>query len=361
MNFCNTGGYLVGADDWLPVEPTDYFRASYAIGVVGCNTVACSGCNQRVRHALGYTAVPQLDPATVFAAPQWADLKGAEPKGEKNGRLYSCACKMYVAFGARHLDTSSDGDPDLTPPWRCAGHPSFIPPGVIGGVKVELSRGWSPIVAAQLEATSNVHPTTDRIPGFVLTRIFQALQSQEEKHALGLAVGSRGDDTSLRARQAVALFFALNGNAQGLEQVLDAWRADPSRYDEQPAAAGRERSIKSNLLDAIAFRISSNSRGAEHLLATWRWAALRGSGLGAHLHRAPLIDAAWTKEHVERLLDLAPADWEDIILSIRVEFPMRLVPGCRRAIREGHATRERVVATLLENYGAKAEPAIAAL
>ncbi len=331
MNLCNSGGYLVSPDYWLPSEPSDYFRASYGVGSIGCNRLVCSRCKQAVRHAL-----------------------------EGTGRRYQCSCAEYEELGYTHLDTSTESDPDPVPPWRCAGHPSFVPPGVFAGVEVGATPDWSPIVAAQIVETTDLHPSIDRIPGFTLTRVFQALDSNDQG-ALATALGSRGNDESLRARQAVALFFVLNMHAPGFEQVLDAWRADPARYDDHPAAFGPDKQLKNNLLEAIAVRVRRNAPGADAALETWRWAALRGTGLGVHLHRAPLIDTQWTGEHVEQLLDLAPENWEAIVISIQVEFPLRLVPGLRRSIAEGHATRERVAAALIEQYGAKADPAIAAL
>ncbi len=232
---------------------------------------------------------------------------------------------------------------------------------MIAGIEIELSRGWSSFVAAHLEVKSRIHPSIDRIPGFTLTRIFQALANPEEREALAFEVARRGDDPSLGARQAVALFFVLNVDAKGLEIVLDAWRDDPSRYDDHPAAFGPDRMLKSNLLEAIACRLRRDPGGSAGLLAVWRWAALHGTGLGIHLHRAPLIDGTWTKGHVEQLLDVAPADWRRIIGSIHVESPIRLIPGCQRAIAEGYATREDVTAALTEQHGAQALPAITAL
>jgi len=336
MHLCHYGGYVVDSASWLPTEPTDFFRASYGIGSVGCNHLVCSACGELVRHTL-----------------------------EGTSRRYQCACESYVARGATYLDNTSEIDPDPLPPWRCAGHPSFVPPGEIAGVEVGSTLGWSPIVGDHIVDASNLHPSIDRIPGFTLTRIFQALEGEVDQEALALAVGNRGADSSLRVRQAVALFMALNSNASALEpgfgRVLDAWRARPELYDDHLSAIGTGRRLKTVLLEAIAVRVRLGTPGAPEALATWRWAALRGSGLGDHLHRAALIDAEWTKEHVEQLLDLAPADWEAILISIHVEFPMRLAPGLRRAIAEGHTTRERVAAVLSEEYGAKAEPVLAAL
>lgn len=332
MNFCNSGGYLVGPDYWLPSEPADYFRASYGLGAVGCNSLVCSRCKQSVRHG----------------------VEGAR-------RRYQCACSERDVLSFSHLDTSGESDPDPVPPWACAGHPSFVPPGVFAGVEVGSSFGWSPIVAAHIAEATNLHPAIDRIPGFALTRVFQALDSAVDQDALANAVGARGNDASLRARQGVALFFVLNISAPGLERVLDAWRADPARYDGHPAAFGPEEQLRSTLLEAIAVRIRRKIPVTEAALETWRWAALRGPGLGAHLHWASTIDPQWTGEHVEQLLDLAPADWESIVIAIHVEFPLRLVPGLRRAIAEGHATQAQVATSLTETYGAKAAPVVAAL
>ena len=193
MNLCNNGGYLVGPDYWLPSEPSDYFRASYGIGAIGCNSLVCSRCKQVVRHAV-----------------------------EGTRRRYQCACAEHETLSYTHLDTSTESDPDPVPPWQCAGHPSFVPPGVFAGVEVGSSLGWSPIVAAHIVDTTNLHPAIDRIPGFTLTRVYQALDSKDDQRALATAVGSRGSDASLRARQAVALFFVLNPSAPGLARVLDA-------------------------------------------------------------------------------------------------------------------------------------------
>jgi hypothetical protein len=332
MNSCNSGGYLVGPDFWLPSEPSDYFRASYGTGSIGCNHLACARCGELVRHTL-----------------------------EGPARRYRCACVERDERGATRLETSSDRDPDPVPPWHCAGHPAFVPPGVIAGVEVRNSLGWRPIVAEHIGDVSNLHPSIDLIPGFTLTRIFQALESEQDQRALAMAVGGHGSDPTLRARQAAVLFYALNGRAQGLERVLDAWRDDPARYDDHPAGVGPHPLLKDALLEATAMRIIGGAPEAKPALATWRWAALHGSGLGVNLHLARSLDAEWANEHVEEMLDLAPADWCRIVRAIHVAFPMRLVSGLRRAIDEGHATTEEVRVALTEKYGAKAEPIVAAL
>lgn len=361
MNLCNGGGHLVGGNAWLPVDPGDYFRAAYSISDIGCNRLRCQRCGQMVRHALGYAVAPAFDAATLFAMRDWSVLTGAVPDGREQGRLYVCACNVLVEHAGCQLDQSGERDPDILPPWRCAGHPGLRPPGTIAGVDVELSNGWAPLVAAHLERTTALHPSVDRFPGFMLTRIYQALEALSDQEALACAVADRAADTSLRARQAVALFYALNHRAAGLDRVLVAWRAEPDLYYEHPGAFGPGSLLKDTLLEAIAFRIGSRQPAADELLATWRWAALHGSGLGVHLHSAARTDAAWTQEHVEQLLDVAPADWKTILHSIRVVFPLRLVDGLRRAIACGHATREQVAAALTEHYREKADPVIAAL
>jgi hypothetical protein len=331
MNFCNNGGYLIGANYWLPTELTDYFRASHGIGVIGCNSVICSQCNQSVQHAL-----------------------------EGTGRRYQCGCETYMAYGGVYLDTSSDSDPDPVPAWQCAGHPLFVSPGTIAGVQLDGVLDWSQIVAAHIVETTNLHRSIDHVPGFSLTRIFQALQ-EECQRTLAMTVGSYSKDTSLLVRQSVALFFVFNRKAPGLELVLDAWRDEPTRYDDHPSAFGPDSTLRENLLDAIGARIIGHVSESPLMLETWRWAALRGSGLGAFLHTAKIFDSGWLAEHLEVLFDLAPADWFPLIRAVSVESPMRLVLGCRRAIAEGYATREEVAAALMEQYDTKAEGVIAAL
>lgn len=153
MKHCYSGGYLVGGDAWLPVDPSDHFREISGISAIGCNRLACARCGQMVRHALGYSDEPVIGAATLFATLDWSGLQGAEPDARRTGRLYVCACESYVARSRTHLDTSGEADPDRRPPWRCAGHPGFVPPGVIAGIDVELSNGWAPLVAAHLEET----------------------------------------------------------------------------------------------------------------------------------------------------------------------------------------------------------------
>lgn len=327
-NPCNGGGYLVGAGCWLPSEPFDFYRAGYRFGAIGCNHLICSRCGRAVRHAL-----------------------------EGESRRYRCDCVEQLERTYTQLDTSSERDPDWTPPWRCAGHPTFVPPGVVAGIEVGARADWPAIVAAHIADPTRLHPSLDRIPGFVLTRVYQALEHEHDRRALANAVGRHGGDASPTARQAVALFYALNLHAPGLERVLDAWRADPSLYDER-SPAFHERPMDP-LLDVVAGRIARREDLAA-MLETWRWAALRGTGLGDHVYTAALIDAEWTAEHVEELLDRSPSDWAAVVHAIRVD-PMRLVPGLQRAIAEGHATREKVEPALIERYGPSAAAAIAAI
>lgn len=332
MKVCNDGGYLVGPDHWIPEEPSDHFGVAYGIRSIGCNHLVCGTCGAVVRHTVEGTA-----------------------------RRYRCTCTTHDELGATRLDTSLERDPDPVPSWSCAGHPGFTPPGVFAGVTFGPAVDWAAVVREHLVQTSHLHRSVDVIPGFVLSRIYQGLERDEDRNALAIAVTNHADDPDLRARQAVVLFHALNDGALGIERVLEAWRSEPARYDGHPAGFGPHALLVDALIETACVWIIRGGPEAEAARAMLRWAALRGTGLGASLHYLTVLDWAWAEEHVEAMLALAPADWFRIIRAIHVAFPMRFVPGLSRAIREGHATADEVATALRGRYPANAESVMAAV
>lgn len=330
MRFCAHGGYLVGTDSWLPTEPTDYYGTQGG-GDIGCNNLVCYRCNQIVRNEVS-TRIDETSSLPYTT------------------RTYACDCEKYEAssIASMHLDTDDEVEPDWTPPWKCNGHPTIVP----------ADPDWSTL---QLDQPTNLHPAIDRLPGFVVHRIYQSLEREEDKQSLALAVASHAADPSLRARQAVANFFWQDRYAVGFDRVLEAWRADPSLYDEGEAAWRLHPGLKETLLHAIVYRVRSGAPGADTALAALRWAALRGTGLGSVLFWLDTVDQEWSKEHVEQLLDVSPVHWEYVVRGVVVEFPLRLVPGLRRVIAECHATLPQVEGALEEKYSDRAAPVIAAL
>jgi hypothetical protein len=355
MHVCHDRGYLVADDRWLPVDAVDYYGASYGM-FVGCNRLTCTRCRQPVRHALGYWEVPAVEPARLYAATSWDAV--APPVEHASGRLYACACHAVVAHAPIALAQSADDEYEERPPWQCAGHPAFVPPGTIAGIAIARPPDWPALVAAHLEAAGGVHPSVDALPGFALTRLFRALDDRGDRAELGAAVGARGGDRSERSRQAAALFFALNPDAPGFGDVLAAWRDQPARYDDLAAPWGPEPRLRHVVLEAIASRLAPRRPPDDDARATWRWAATRAPGLGSHLFRVRYVDESWAVDHVDELLAAAPGDWERVVRAIRVPDVKQLVPACRAAIAAGHATRDRVGAVLAEIYGAAARSAV---
>ncbi len=353
---CFDGGYLVGEDDWLPTDPHD--RYAYSFGVfVGCSRLTCRGCGQAVRQALGYWSAPAVSPAALHAAPDWSQLAGAAPVAGASGRLYACACTSRVAHGLQYLVLPPNAtEPETLPPWGCAGHPALALPDTLGGVALAAAPDWGALALAQLGVAGHpaLHRNVDRLPGFVLTRIYTALDSQSGRDQLSHAVGACANHADASVRAGVALFFALNPGAAGLDALLTAWQAQPALYDGA-SPWGPEPTLRSVILQAIGWRLTRRGGTIPHepiALATLRWAATHSPGLGSFVYWLPRIDPEWMILHLDAIVALALDYWAGVLGALRVTDPNVLVPACLEVIRSGRETRDGVLAVIGSSYGA---------
>lgn len=127
LNFCTSGGQLVGSAYTIPDNPSDYADVLW-----GCNNLVCPECGMRVRNAPYFGSRPGFGnrAAEVYDTPDWRTISNdilSETPGYI-GRFYTCRCNHTVECSTRLLDDDSNWETfdishlviDL--PWRCAGH-----------------------------------------------------------------------------------------------------------------------------------------------------------------------------------------------------------------------------------------------
>jgi hypothetical protein len=349
-------GYLVGDDRWLPVDPRECFKECFGFYAIGCNSLECELCGQRVRAELGHWEPSLLEsPAAVFAEPDWRKYAGAgRPWPE---RLYSCACETTVMHGVSEATPISDDlDYGLNRRrWRCAGHPPLVLPGQLAGLELGTSPDWDALVAAHLGVAGvpPVHPFIDEHLGFPLTRLYIALDEEDRaRDRLSQAVASLALAPDPIVRSGVALFFAQSPMASGLDAVLEAWRGDPRLYDQQRPGWGSESHLRGVLLFALTFRIMRSAAlgTADPALTALRWAATTSPGLQNHLYSLPYADADWAAAHLEELIAAAPADWENVLRAVPVARAEQLTPACLGVLRADLTTREELAELLEMEY-----------
>jgi len=346
LRTCHGRGFLASSDEWLPEDPHERFGLAHGFAVIGCNRLVCELCGERVRSGLGLE-VARLAPLELYQHGH-ALRVGAGEVGARV-RSYACRCFATLAHTSESLILESDAV-ELGPcRWRCAGHPPLELPGRFAGLELGAAPDWDALVDEHLGACGEP-PVHDRLathPGFLLTRLYQALVD-DDAAALGQAVGRRAASASLTAteRAGAALFFAHSPMAPGLESLLAAWRADPGAWDEVPSLWGPDREVRAVILEATAFRFGRHQhRGEEDPVAldALRWAALTPPGLGSQVYWLEHIDADWAFAHLEGLAAAAPADWRDLFFALQTPSARLLLPACLRVLASGHATREELV------------------
>ena len=122
MKYCESRGYLVGAQRLLPTDPRHYAVAGGPL--VGCNHIQCSTCGASVRNWPGFRIAAQpitrAEHAELYAtrAPESSRYLTRDGGGDQF-RVYACQCSHTEIASATDLDRGFiefDG-------WACAGHP----------------------------------------------------------------------------------------------------------------------------------------------------------------------------------------------------------------------------------------------
>jgi hypothetical protein len=114
---CNGGGWIVGMDERLPADPSDYYSEEGML--VGCNRIKCRKCGAMVRHfdraAAKAITLGEKENARLYLSEK--PFKEFDfMYRNRDSRTYACKCSIAKTMGGRPLD-------NVEPNWYCAGHP----------------------------------------------------------------------------------------------------------------------------------------------------------------------------------------------------------------------------------------------
>lgn len=132
VNFCTSGGQLVGSAYIISDNPADYNDGSPQTTLQGCNNLVCSQCCAQVHNAPYFGSRPGFGnrAAEVYNTADWRTISSdiLLESSSYSGRFYVCLCNYTVECATRFLDDDTNWETfdishlviDL--PWRCAGH-----------------------------------------------------------------------------------------------------------------------------------------------------------------------------------------------------------------------------------------------
>lgn len=225
-HFCSVGGWVVGADMFVPEDPSDYAGGA---STFGCNRLRCGACGEWVRQRAGVDC-PGLPGhlAALYDTDDWTTLPFV--RRFRLGRLYVCRCTGWLETSMHATgDPSPDamaGDPSL--PWGCAGHPTATLPLVVDGHRIDATTDLDALVARVLGGWSpdTGPPPTSWSPHAWLNRLRRRLADLPAARSIGAAVARHLDDPVLRGG-AIAYFCGYPRDP-GFDRLL-ALAADPAK------------------------------------------------------------------------------------------------------------------------------------
>lgn len=320
LNSCPSGGYLVGADDWLPQSPSSYHFGAPGV-MVGCNRLQCGNCGEMVRAEQGWesTSSKAFDPVKLFEAENWEHVPGITTGSMT---LYTCRCDYVFADLAMSMDLNSElaveTGPDF-PSWGCAGHPPFELPGEFAGRPLKDAEdivGFADEILAGAWQQSYPNPVQIGWPGFLLWRLYVVVRDV----GLGEVVSKRAlaaltSEEPVQRAVAIAFFKAFP-TAPGSEQLAELYLANRACFDGiadpfldmQDLGLLLELALQARLdhtMDPEALKIVR-----EYLLANAPLNGLRFQLLQE-------IDRVWLEDHRDEVLASAPALIDHWVYMVR--------------------------------------------
>jgi hypothetical protein len=314
-NLCKTGGYLVGGEQWLPVEPFDYDWVQLS-PIVGCNRLTCSTCGVDVRSVLGYELPSDVEPSELYdliGAGDYARLTKSPRK-----RIYSCRHDCAVAESFYRAEPENDYRPGT--PWTCGGHPALSLPTVLEGVAIDEHTDWQHLARQSFAGKLGVslHPSVDREQGFWLQRLYRLLGDSPIAAKIAHAAADQLLDPDPRARLGAIVFFRLGWDEPGSEKLAPALR-DHRELFADVLVDGDPITLERQLLDVLDYRIVNDV--ADTVAIEQMRAALsrrfQPLGLDATLFGMAAADQKWLLDHGDAIVAAVPELWEDMQAALK--------------------------------------------
>jgi|GEM_PF-4571157 len=226
LNYCPSGGYLVGGKDWLPAAKTVYHFGGPGV-TVGCNQLICGDCGAKVRSGQGWNREGELNPGTLYKAKDWGQCKGLKPG---NATFYVCKCNYHFATIEMAMDNPFQSDIEkgvVLPNWRCGGHEKFSFPGTIAGVKLNSEEDvttFTQRILAGAWTSSEPNPSHNGYPGFLLWRVYSLVKDAGCAELVSDLVLEALTDSSPLVRAVAIAFFKVFPDAPGAERLVSIFR-----------------------------------------------------------------------------------------------------------------------------------------
>ena len=119
-----------------------------------------------------------------------------------------------------------------------------------------------------------------------------------------LSIFAHSRSSNMAVRIGVAMFFVHNRLASGLDELLDAWQADPSAWVAVEVSWGPLRLLRELLLEAVVCRLMLQPDSPA--LEVLRWAVVTPPGLGPFVYQIARVDQAWALDHIDEILAADP-------------------------------------------------------
>ena len=306
MNHCEQGGYLVGAEGFLPEDPSDFKHEN--LPILGCSNLGCGRCGARVRNIVHRGVRSGLtNAAERLALYDTAELASSPLLVPRAGhRGYLCRCGSHSELQA---DSLQDPDRDVALPvsWSCQGHPLLELPHDLDGERVSCGEELASLAERALRGFTPAGARPEYQGGNWPARLRGRLTGTRWADVVtDLAVGLVTDDdpaTRGRALQVLVRFPSLVGARCAVELlggdrrlfagVPDGWR---------PYARGE--TLEDTLWEVVAAQLSEPGPARDLLRAE---ALAAGKGQRAVYRALALGDSAWLAEHVEAVARATPA------------------------------------------------------
>lgn len=366
-NSCSSGGYLVGAKDWLPLSPISFHFGAPGVAI-GCNQLRCGECGSAVRFAQGWESHSPLDhdPAALYEAKDWTKVPGLV---QGSMTLYVCRCNYLFVDLAMAMDLNSEMAVETGedfPSWGCGGHPQFTLPGTVDGRLLETAEDVEEFVEEILAGAwkkSHPNPVQYGFPGFLLWRLYALVRETELGEKVSHRVLEALTDERPAVRAVAIAFFKVFPDAPGADRLAEIYKLNAKCFTGIPNPFSDQQDLDLHFELALQARTARTYDPAA--LTIIRENMVGDAPLnGERFHLLQEIDRVWLEDHRDEVLTAVPElidSWvwmvrawpEEILLqelhSIARQTPLspdQLKAAVRKQLQNHPLKLERVAAQL---------------
>jgi hypothetical protein len=316
MNFCLPNAYLVSAQGVIPSDASDYNSSN--LPTLGCSRLHCRRCQRPVRNLAGRMAPRELTPAELSDLYALADPISSPlllPAGK--GRLYFCACEMWLERETHVLNESDPGPSDPLMSWHCQGHPIVSLPHTFEGMHVTDGAQLLGLFKAALQGIppAGCDPDTAK-DGLYATRLFMRMKNHPVAPSLARCADPLLAAPDVQTRANVLQFYIRAEDAQGRALVLQTLQQSPELLGLEPCSAtGLYACSTLSDLAWLCLRSQKPASPAAQELA-------RREALKPHHARVQLylyleeFDSSWMLQHAEEIVVGSPEQAAELVQRI---------------------------------------------